>query len=771
MTTARPTLTKDDIVTISPDSLDGATFIGATAPEGVAPRFTLEVDLEQPRTAVTSATLFATAHGVYEASVDGLPVTASVLNPGWTSYEWRLACQEYDVSEAIQHGSGKVRLDLLLGNGWYRGRLGFAGADANYGDEISVAAVLEVTFADGIVQRIVTSDEWAAEASDITRNSLYNGQTTDARLRAGGQALDVHTVDVDRATLMPQSSPLVVRNETLSPVEISTSPSGRTLVDFGQNLVGWVRFTVAGERGTRIRIRHAEVLEDGELGVRPLRGAEATDEFILSGDVDSFEPTFTFHGFRYIEVDGWPGDLEQDNVEAVVVHSEMERTGYFTCSEPLVNQLVHNSVWGQKGNFLSVPTDCPQRDERLGWTGDLSAYAASANFQFDTADFLDGWLRDLLEETRHTDGQVVPLIVPDVLKYAHFPDGFSLPWHRATAVWGDAAIWVPQALWWSYGDAGRLADYYPAMVMHLDSIEQDVSETGLWDRGNQLGDWLDPDAPPEDPAAAKADPSVVATACLYRSASFAADAADVLGLADDATRWRALSERTRNAFVENYVKADGIVLSDCPTVYAPAISFGVLEGDLRDAAGRRLAELVQASGYRVTTGFAGTPFVTWALSETGHLNDAYRLLLERENPSWMYPVVMGATTVWERWDSMLPDGTINTGEMTSFNHYALGAVVDWVYQVIGGIRPAEPGYASVRIQPQPGPGIDWAETSYRTVNGPVSCAWRVEGGRLVSDVSLPEMTPAEIVLPDGSQYEVTGGSHQFIGSFGLEGHQ
>lgn len=444
------------------------------------------------------------------------------------------------------------------------------------------------------------------------------------------------------------------------------------------------------------------------------------------------------------------------------MHSEMERTGYFTCSEPLVNQLVHNSVWGQKGNFLSVPTDCPQRDERLGWTGDLSAYAASANFQFDTADFLDGWLRDLREETRHADGQVVPLIVPEVLKYAHFPDGFSLPWHRATAVWGDAAVWVPQALWWSYGDPERLADYYPAMVMHLDSIEQDVSATGLWDRGNQLGDWLDPDAPPEDPAAAKADPSVVATACLYRSASFAAEAAEVLGKSADAERWRALAERTRAAFVEHYVDDEGIVYSDCATVYALAISFGVLDGGLRDAAGRRLAELVRASGYRVTTGFAGTPFVTWALSETGHLEDAYRLLLERESPSWMYPVLMGATTVWERWDSMLPDGTINTGEMTSFNHYALGAVVDWVYQVVGGIRPESPGYASVRIQPQPGPGIDWAETTYRTAKGPVSCVWSAENGRLRVEVSLPDGVPARVVLPDGSRFDVVGGAHVFV---------
>lgn len=746
-------------MTTSASPLADAAFLTAEAEEGIAPRFETTAELDQPRHDVAAATLWATAHGVYEAFVDGTPVTESVLNPGWTSYEWRLAVQSYDVTEAVAGGDGPLRLGLLLGNGWWRGRLGFAGADANYGDEISVAAVLEVRYRDGATQRIATTDAWTATASDITRNSLYNGQTVDARRRDGGEALAVRVTDIDRATLLPQSAPPILRHEVFRPERIWTSPSGKTLVDFGQNLVGWLRFSVQGVRGERIRLRHAEVLEDGELGTRPLRGAAATDELILSGGVDAFEPTFTFHGFRYAEVEGWPGDLSADDLEAVVVHSDMARIGHFTCSEPLVNQLVHNSVWGQKGNFLSVPTDCPQRDERLGWTGDIAAYAASASFQFDTADFLDGWLRDLLVETEHAADGVVPIVVPEVLKYAHFPEGFSLPWHRATAVWGDAAVWVPEALWRAYGDVDRLAAHYPAMVLHLDSIEQDVSDTGLWDQGNQLGDWLDPDAPPSDPGAAKADPSVVATACLFRSASFAAEAAAVLGKGEDAARWRAVAGRTRAAFVEHYVDEDGIVESDCATVYALAIAFGVLEGDIRERAGARLAEIVRASGYRVTTGFAGTPYVTWALSETGHVDEAYRLLLEKECPSWMYPITMGATTIWERWDSMLPDGTINAGEMTSFNHYALGAVVDWVYQVVGGLRPAAPGYERIRIQPQPGPGIEWAETSLRTPQGQVTVSWRVADGEMTLDVALPEGVAADITLPDGRELQVHGGGH------------
>ena len=653
---------------------------------------------------------------------------------------------------------GPVRVEVTLGNGWYRGDLGFAGANANYGEEIAVAAVLDISFADGSTQRLATGPGWSAETSDTPRNSLYNGQTIDARLRGAATPLAVRETDIDRSTLVPQGSPPVRRQETIRPVQIWTAPSGRTLVDFGQNLVGWIRFTVQGPTGNEIEIRHAEVLEDGELGTRPLRGAEARDVFVLSGGKDAFEPTFTFHGFRYAEVRGWPGELTPDSLEAVVVHSEMRRTGRFACSEPLVDQLVHNSVWGQKGNFLSVPTDCPQRDERLGWTGDIAAFAASASFQFDTSTFLDAWLADLLAETEHAPDRGVPLVVPDVLKYAHFPEDFSLPPWAATAIWGDASIWVPQALWTAYGDRDRLAAHYPAMKLHLESVERYISPTGLWDLGNQLGDWLDPDAPPDKPDAAKADPSVVATACLVRSARFAAEAAAVAGETADSERWAQLAARTRAAFNEHYVDG-GIVRSDCATVYALAIAFDVLDDTDRVAAGNRLAEIVRASGYTVTTGFAGTPYVTWALSETGHVDDAFALLLEKSCPSWLYPVTMGATTVWERWDSMLPDGTINAGEMTSFNHYALGAVADWIYQVVGGIRPDAPGYDRVRIQPVPGPGIDWAETSYESTHGTISVAWRKDASGFTLETTLPEGLPAVIVMPDGRTQEVVGGTH------------
>ncbi|SDL83765.1 family 78 glycoside hydrolase catalytic domain [Microbacterium azadirachtae] len=742
--------------------LTHADFLTAEAPREAAIRFRRTIVPEQPREEVVSARLVATALGVYEARLDGAPVSDSVLDPGWNAYEWRLPFQTWDVTDAVRGGSGELSLDVLVGNGWYRGDLGFEGANANYGEQIALALALELVFEDGAVQTVLTDPSWRAETTEVLRNSLYNGETIDARLRGEpGEELAVSTVDVDRSRLIAQAGPPVRRQETLRPVRIWTSPAGRTLVDFGQNLVGWIRASLQGPRGTEIVLRHAEVLEDGELGTRPLRAAKATDVFVLSGGEDVFEPTLTFHGFRYAEVTGWPGELRPEDLEAVVVHSEMRRLGSFECSDPLVTQLVRNSVWGQKGNFLSVPTDCPQRDERLGWTGDIAAYAASASFQFDTSDFLHDWLEDLHAETRHSSAGIVPIVVPDVLKYAHFGDDFAFPALGATAIWGDAAVWVPEALWWAYGDRDRLAAHYPAMVLHLESVERALSPSGLWDEGFQFGDWLDPDAPPENPAAAKADPHVVATACLYRSASFAAEAAEILGKAADAERWRALAERTRTAFQEHYVE-DGRVRSDCVTVYALAICFGLLDDVDREKAADRLAELVRAGDYRVTTGFAGTPFVTWALSDTGHVEDAYRLLREKENPSWLYPVTMGATTVWERWDSMLPDGSINPGEMTSFNHYALGAVVDWIHQVVGGVRPAEPGYAKVRIEPVPGPGITWARTRYESAAGEIAAHWSTEDEGFVLDVRIPDGVPAEIVLPGGAAHEVVGGEHRFV---------
>lgn len=728
-----------------------------------APLLRKEFALDDGHGDVVAATLHVTAHGVVEPTINGTPVSDEVLTPGWTSYEWRLRYRSYDVLPLV---SPTTVLGLALGNGWFRGRLGWSGKGAFYGSELAGLAELHVEFADGHQQVVRTDATWQAGPSATLANDLYDGQTIDARLESSdwtlpGAALEgwsgVHTVTHDAARLEPYIGPPVRRQEVVAPVKVWTSPSGATLVDFGQNLVGWLRFTVQGEAGGEITVRHAEVLENDELGTRPLRSAEATDRFILSGGVDTFEPTKTFHGFRYAEVSGWPGELTTDSLEAVVVHSELKPTGTFECSDDLLNQLHRNVIWGLKGNFVDVPTDCPQRDERLGWTGDIAAFAPTAAYLYDVSGFLSNWLVDVDLEQSHAEG-MVPFVVPDVLKYMEIPADFPDP--DSTAIWSDAAAWVPWALWQAYGDRDALARQYPAMTAHARRVEGLLSDTDLWDTGFQFGDWLDPQAPPDAPFEARADKGVLATACYYRTLRQVSATAEILGNPDDAGYFSALAERVRSAFLKHYVTDGGRVLSDCATVYALAIEFGLLDGADRQGAGDRLAELLRQNGFRISTGFAGTPFVTDALTNTGHLDDAYNLLLEQECPSWLYPVTMGATTVWERWDSMLPDGTINPGEMTSFNHYALGAVADWMHRTIGGIAPLAPGYDKVLVAPRPGGGLTWAKAALVTRHGTISTDWRLDDGQLLLRLTVPEGVQAEVHMPDGARQTVAAGRHE-----------
>jgi alpha-L-rhamnosidase len=736
-----------------------ASMIAANNDFDGAPLLRREFVLATGHGSVRKAALTLSALGVVEAWLNGQRVSEDLLAPGWSSYEWRLRYASYDVTELIDHTSV---LGLALGNGWFRGRLGWSGRSAFYGTELGAFAQLEVEFDDGTTQVVSTDPSWTAGPSAVLSNDLYDGQTIDARRRddswlaagfVGEGWVGVHTLNIDTSILEPYIGPGVTRWNELPVQEIITSPSGKTLIDFGQNLVGWVRVSVQGAPGTEITVRHAEVLEHGELGTRPLRTAVATDRYILSGEADVFEPTFTFHGFRYAEVTGWPGELTPEDLTAVAIGSELERIGTFRTSDPLLNQFHENVVWGMRGNFVDVPTDCPQRDERLGWTGDIAAFAPTAAFLFDVDTFLTDWLRDLSLEQAHQDG-IIPYVVPDVLKYLELPGGFPEP--ESTTVWSDAGVWVPWALYEAYGDEAVLAHQFDSMTSHLRRVKSLMSPNGLWDTGFQFGDWLDPDAPPEDPAKAKADTGVVATACTYRSATIVAQAAKILGRDAEHAEFATMASELRVAFNEHYVDG-GRVFSDCTTVYALAIEFGLLDGADEAVAGDRLAQLSAEAGYRISTGFAGTPFITDALTKTGHLDTAYKLLLERECPSWLYPVTMGATTVWERWDSMLPDGTINPGEMTSFNHYALGAVADWMHRVIGGIAPLTPGYGKVLIAPQPGGELTEAETTLDTRHGHVSVRWVLSEGLLVVDVELPAGVEGVLRLPGHDDRAITGG--------------
>ncbi|WP_432877001.1 family 78 glycoside hydrolase catalytic domain [Kribbella sp. CA-245084] len=699
-----------------------------------------------------SARLYLTAHGIVEFSINGVRVGDDIFAPGWTAYDKRLRYRTHDVTALL--GQGSNRLQAMLGNGWYRGQLVWPGNRSSYGDRLAVLAQLEVTYADGTRQILGTDATWGAVHSSILFDDFYDGQVRDLRITDSPEGKRVDTVDVldgGFERLIAPSGPPVRITQTLPAVRLLASPSGRTLVDFGQNLVGWVRIRVSGEAGTEVTVRHAEVLEHGELGVRPLRSAKATCAYTLTGDaVEILQPTFTFNGFRYAEIEGVP-NLELNDVEALVLGTDLRRTGRFESSDDRVGRLHENVVWSMRGNFLALPTDCPQRDERLGWTGDIQVFSPTATFLFDTAGFLGEWLGDLSAEQKADGG--VPYVIPDVLRE---PD-------PAAAAWSDAATIVPDALHLAYGDTGVLERQYASMRAWVEKVRGTVGEDLLWPTGAQFGDWLDPTAPPDDASKAQADPTVVATAYFARSAGILARSATVLGRHADAAEYARLEQEIRAAFVAAYVDEDGVVRSDCQTVYALAIVDDLFATERqRVGAGDRLAELVHAAGYRVSTGFVGTPVILDALSTAGRPELAYRMLLEESSPSWLYAVSMDATTVWERWDSMLPDGSINPGEMTSFNHYAYGAVADWLHRRVAGLAPTSPGYRTIEVRPLVTGHLTSASARHLSPYGEIAVGWRCEGDRFELSLTTPYGVSADVWLPGSSTSVAVGrGNHTF----------
>ena len=737
----------------------------------VTPDWDEDIEVMQPsphlrrefalRPGAVRARLYASALGLYEAEINGVRVGDHVLSPGWTSYDHRLRYQTFDVLPLLREGANC--LGAILGEGWYRGRIGFprAGGRNVYGDRIAWLAQLEIAYVDGTTDVVATAADgtWRAARGPILSSGIYEGETYDARQEIAGWSTPgfedgawsgVREIERDLATLCAPTGPPVRGQDELAPREIITSPSGKTLVDFGQNMTGRLRISVQGPAGTTITLRHAELLEDGELCLRTLRTAEATDHYTLLGDgVETWEPRFTFHGFRYAQIDGWPGTLSPDAIRAVPCHTDMERTGSFECSDPMVNRLHENAVWSMKSNFLDVPTDCPQRDERLGWTGDLTVFSPSACYLHDAAGFLESWLADVAAD--QTEDGVVPIVIPNLFARVDAPAA-GLFKGTAQAVWGDAGVIVPWVLYERYGDPGILATQYESMRRWVDCVERLAGPTRLWDQGFQLADWLDPSAPPDQPQRAMTDPHLVATAYFSRVAELLSRAAGVLGREDDRARYWALADEVRVAFRREYVTPSGRMASDSQTAYALGLLFGLIESEEpRQRAARRLVSLVRHNGFRVGTGFVGTALILDALCEEGEIDAAFAMLMERECPSWLYPVTMGATTIWERWDSQLPDGRVNPGEMTSFNHYALGAVADWLHRTVGGLAPLEPGYRRILVSPRAGGGITSATSRLRTPYGLASSNWRVEDGRMELEVVVPANASAVVIPPAGGE--------------------
>ncbi|UAJ79747.1 glycoside hydrolase family 78 protein [Leifsonia sp. ZF2019] len=708
------------------------------------------------------AVLRATAHGVFEAEINGRRVGDDALAPGWTAYKHRLRVVSYDVTDLVEPGANAI--GAWLGDGWYRGRIGFEGGVRElYGDRTAFFAELELTAADGSRTVVVTDGSWLTHPSPIVRSGLYDGEKFDATehlpgwSRAGFDAVGWTAAEVlplDTALLVAPDGPPVRCTAERTPVSITPLVGGRLLLDFGQNLAGRLRIRSASSTaGETIALRHAEVLQGGELYTRPLRQAASVDAYVADGGPIDWEPRFTIHGFRFAEVSGWTGDPRDLEVVARVYHSDMTRTGTFESSNPLVNRLHENVLWSMRSNFVDIPTDCPQRDERLGWTGDIQVFTPTAAGLFDVSGFLASWLKDVAAE-QLPDG-TVPWYVPVV------PGGPYWTPIRPGAVWGDAAVLTPWDLYRHYGDRQVLADQYASARAWVDLVEREAGPSRLWESGQQLGDWLDPTAPPEDPTVATTDKYLVATAYFEHSARILGRIASELGRDEDAARYATLADEVRVAFRAKHMMPGGTLVNHAQTAYALAIAFDLFDADELAAAGESLRDLVASNGYRIGTGFAGTPLIANALSAAGQTAAAYRLLLERECPSWLYTVLSGGTTIWERWDSQLPDGTVNPGEMTSFNHYALGSVAAWMHDTIAGIAPLEPAFRRFRVAPQPGGGLTWARRTLETPYGEVAAAWTLTDGVFDLVVDVPTGTTAEVVLPSGATTTASPGRYRF----------
>jgi alpha-L-rhamnosidase len=711
-----------------------------------------QFDLAKP---IFRARLYITAHGIYDAKINEAQVGNDVLAPGWTSYKHRLIYQTYDVTQLVLQGHNDIRVDLA--EGWYCGRLGFLGGHHNnYGTRVGIIAMLFVQHSDGDETVIGSDSEWHWTVSGISISEIYNGETYDARVRLSESTWDTVLALPIQDNLIAPIGPPVKRIMELTPHKILKSPSGKTIVDMGQNMVGWVRVRVNGPLGTVINFQFAEVIEDGEVATRTLRDARCRDSLILTDETIIWEPKFTFHGFRYVEISGWPGEVDLESLTGIVVHSDMRRTGNFSCSNPLLNQLHENVVWSVRGNFVSIPTDCPQRDERLGWTGDINIFGETANLLFDTAGMLLSWLDDLVLEQTAANG-IVPLVVPNII------NGFA---DEAHAVWGDVAIMLPWSLFNTTGDVSILARHYPSMKAWLGAIPR--APNGLWNyvAGWKLGDWLDPAAPPDDAGNATTDPTMVSDAFLVHITKIMSLVAGILRKTSDASQFDRAAEDLSVAFAHEYITASGLLAADTQTAFALAIAFSLFPTPTQEQrAADRLSTLVlEKSRFKIATGFAGTPYIGHALTKIGKSNLFYRMLLHRQNPSWLYPVTMGATTIWERWDSMLPDGSVNPGEMTSFNHYALGAVASWMYNVILGLKAMEPGWRIFRIEPIPGGGLRWAKGSYMCAYGEISVRWEVKNHDKLFwvRVNIPPGTTAQITLPGTKDVKTVGsGTHEW----------
>ncbi|MFN8094517.1 MAG: family 78 glycoside hydrolase catalytic domain [Vicinamibacteria bacterium] len=713
---------------------------------------------------VRSARAYVTSHGLYELEINGHRVGDQLFTPGWTSYGKRLQYQTYDVTPLLRSGDNAI--GARLGDGWYRGYLAWRDRRNVFGDRLGLLCQLRIEYADGRVETVGTDEKWKATTGPILASDLYMGETYDARLEKPGWSAPgykdegwtpVRVVgETPKHVLVSPAGPPVRAIEEVKPVKILRTPAGETVFDMGQNMVGHVRIRVSGPAGTTVVLRHAEVLDkDGNFYTANLRAARQEVAYTLKGGgAETYAPHFSFQGFRYVAVAGWPGEPTLDALTGVVVHSDMAVTGTFETSNPLLNQLQHNIRWGQKGNFLDVPTDCPQRDERLGWTGDAQVFSRTASFNMDVAGFFTKWLADVAAD-QNAKGSV-PHVVPNVLSRSDVSGQDEAAFPGGSAAWADVATIVPWNMYLAYGDRQLLQRQYPSMKAWVEYQRREAGDSNLWRTGFHFGDWLAYATTASDYPGATTGKDLIASAFYAHSTDLLQKTAEVLGKKDDAAFYGALLPKIKEAFLREYVTAAGRVGENTQTAYAVALQFDLLPEAMRAEAARRLAAEVRTRGH-LTTGFVGTPYLCHVLSRFGYTDVAYMLLNRDKYPSWLYPVKQGATTIWERWDGQKPDGTFQDAGMNSFNHYAYGAIGEWMYRVVAGLEidPAEPAYRHVLVQPQPGGGLTSAKATLATLYGETASGWSIADGKVTVFATVPPNAHGTVRLPAATLDAVT----------------
>lgn len=706
---------------------------------------------------VKQARAYVCGLGLYHLSINGEKIGNEYFTPFCNAYDQWIQYQTFDITDQLQAGSNLV--SVMLGNGWYKGRYGANGGTIGfYGDRFALICEIHITLENGEKVVITTNPSWRAQPSPVIESDIFDGETYDSRISnqatASEKSFPVKPIPLDTSRLEPRRSPPVYVMEEIKPIAVIHTPAGETVLDMGQVMTGWVRFKTSAPTGTHIQLQFGEVLQGGNFFRDNLRTAKAEYIYIANGAEAVAEPYFTFFGFRFVKISGWIGDFNIDNFTGCVVYSQMDMIGEIETSNKKINQLFQNAMWGQKGNFLDIPTDCPQRDERLGWTGDIQIFSGTACFNMDVNAFLTKYAYDLGKEQVKMGG-----MVPHIVPMSNLSRGGS-------TAWGDVATILPWTLYEFYGDTAILEAQFESMkawVDYIRSIDDSSGGRKLWTEGSHFGDWLALDVTISDPTSRKGGTpeDFIASAFYCYSARLVAKAATVLGKHEEADAYQNLSDEIKLAIQSEYFTPTGRLAIPTQTGYVLALFMDLAPEAYRERVKRDLILKLNSDKQHLRTGFVGTPYLCRVLSSIGANDLAYKLLLNEDYPSWLYAINLGATTIWERWNSINPDGSISSTSMNSLNHYAYGSIVEWMYRDMCGLNPATgkdaiTGFRNARIEPKPDVSLEWAKARYRSAVGYFESGWCIDdAGQLILEIKIPFNASATILLPEAQLGEVT----------------